>query len=113
MSEHPPVPRPTKKSEFSIHFDSPKMFRDWNSLEAARLSNLADAWDFLTRTPLQKTPVSAPLLGRLAFVTRDGVQFERWQLKLSKTSGARIWYYVDGQTVYIEQLHTKHPNETK
>ena len=113
MSDKSRVPRPTKKSEYSIYFDSPKMFREWNILEGARLSNLTDAWDFLTRAPLQRTPLSKPMLGRFAFVTRDGIQYERWQLKLSQTSGARIWYYVSGQSVYIEQLHTKHPNETK
>lgn len=26
---------------------------------------------------------------------------------------ARIWFYVDGSTVYLEQVHTAHPNETK
>jgi hypothetical protein len=25
----------------------------------------------------------------------------------------RIWYYVVGQTVFIEKVHTSHPNETK
>ncbi|MFT7023219.1 MAG: hypothetical protein ACJA07_002314 [Rhodococcus sp. (in: high G+C Gram-positive bacteria)] len=26
---------------------------------------------------------------------------------------ARIWRYVDGRTVHLEQVHTSHPNETK
>ncbi|KAB1642140.1 hypothetical protein F8O05_09950 [Gulosibacter chungangensis] len=27
--------------------------------------------------------------------------------------GARIWFFVEGQTVFLEQVHTSHPNETK
>jgi hypothetical protein len=26
---------------------------------------------------------------------------------------ARIWFYVDGGTVYLEQVHPSHPNVTK
>lgn len=26
---------------------------------------------------------------------------------------ARVWFYVDGATVYLELVHTAHPHETK
>ncbi|WP_167305305.1 hypothetical protein [Saccharomonospora piscinae] len=26
---------------------------------------------------------------------------------------ARIWFYVHGRTVFLEQVHTSNPNETK
>ena len=25
---------------------------------------------------------------------------------------ARIWFFVEGRTVYLEKVHTSHPNET-
>jgi hypothetical protein len=43
----------------------------------------------------------------------NGVSHQRWQLKLSATDGSRIWYFVDGQSVFIEKIFTAHPNETK
>jgi hypothetical protein len=32
---------------------------------------------------------------------------------ISATDGSRIWYFVDGQSVFIERIFTAHPNETK
>ncbi|KRQ20557.1 MULTISPECIES: hypothetical protein [Mycobacteroides] len=36
-----------------------------------------------------------------------------WQHKPTKQGTARIWFYVEDRTVYLEQVHTSHPNETK
>jgi hypothetical protein len=107
------VPRPTKKSEYAIIFASNSARKGWQDLEAVRRNDLVDAWDFLTRNPKELSPLNSQLRGELGQVTVAGEPFDRWQLKLSSTFGARIWFYVDGNTVFIEEVHTNHPNETK
>lgn len=67
----------------------------------------------LDADPADRTPTNYPLKGVLGTVTRDGKTYERWQHKPTAQGDARIWFYVDGQTVYVEQVHTKHPNQTK
>lgn len=107
------VVRPTKKSEYEIRFASTSAQRGWVDLRATVRGPLVDTWDFLTRTPLEQTPTNYPLKGELGVITRDGAEHQRWQNKPTATGDARIWFYVDGQVVYIEQVHTHHPNETK
>jgi hypothetical protein len=43
---------------------------------------------------------------------REGVAFERWQHKPTLKGSARIWFYVSGHIVYLEQMHTAHPKQT-
>lgn len=113
MAKQQQVPRPTKKSEYTILFASSQAQRGWRDLSATRRSALADAWDFLTRTPLQVTPTNYPLKGALSAVVKNGTKHDRWQHKPSRGDGARIWFYVAERTVFLEQVHTHHPNETK
>jgi len=40
-----------------------------------------------------------------------GVSHDRRQYELK--NGARIWYWVEGQTVMLERVETHHPNATK
>ena len=108
-----PVPRPLKKSEYKIYFESSKVRRVWVDLLAVRRSDLSQAWDYLTRNPLKVTPLSYPMRKDFGLLTAHGVSHQRWQLKLSATDGSRIWYFVDGQSVFIERIFTAHPNETK
>lgn len=108
-----PVGRPTKKNEYSIFFASNSAEKNWQNLVAVRRNNLADTWEFLTKTPLEVTPLSYPLKGELATVTRNGVAHDRWQRKLTASDGIRIWYFVIDKNVYLEQVHTSHPNQTK
>ncbi|CAN5480073.1 hypothetical protein BH10ACT5_BH10ACT5_04970 [soil metagenome] len=96
MAKGSKVERPTKKSEYEIRF-------------ATIRGPLVDTWDFLTRSPLDRTPTNYPLRGELQFVTRDGATHERWQHKPTLQGDARIWFYV----VHLEQVHTLHPNQTK
>ncbi|WP_429462415.1 hypothetical protein [Microbacterium sp. ZKA21] len=74
---------------------------------------MADAWDFLTRTPTERTPANYPLKGVLQTIQRGSATHERWQHKPTQQGDARIWFYVDGREVFIEQVHTHHPNATK
>ncbi len=107
------VPRPTRNSEYAIKFASAGAKKGWRDLAATIRGPLADAWDFLTRTPALETPTNYPLRGDLARVTRNGQTHNRWQHKPTSKGDARIWFYVQDRTVFLEQVHTNHPNGTK
>ncbi len=105
------VPRPLKKAEYEIRYATREAQKGWRDVLATQRNAVVDAWDFLTRTPTETGPSCYPLKGELGTVTRDGRAHERWQYKLS--GGARIWYFVDDKVVYLEVVHTAHPNQTK
>lgn len=105
------VPRPTKKAEFTIVFATREAQLGWRDVLATQRNAVADAWDFLTRHPDARTPTNYQLKGDLATVTHAGSTHARWQYKLA--GGARIWFYVDGQTVHLIDVHARHPNEPK
>ncbi|EXF25949.1 hypothetical protein BG28_09515 [Nesterenkonia sp. AN1] len=107
------VSRPSKKSEYEIYFSSTGAQKGWIDLVATIRNPMVDTWGFLTATPTARTSTNYPLRGELATVRRDGREFERWQHKPTQKGAARIWFYVDGGTVYLEQVHTSHPNQTK
>ncbi|GAB3042547.1 hypothetical protein GCM10027079_03420 [Sediminivirga luteola] len=44
---------------------------------------------------------------------RSGREHERWQHKPTLKGDARIWFYVNGNVVYLEQVHTSHPKQTQ
>ena len=113
MAKEHPLERPLKKSEFAIICATRQAEKGWRDLKATQRNALVDAWDFLARTPLEVTPTNYPLKGDLATVTRNGARHQRWQHKPTVGGGARIWFYVVGQSVYLEDVHTHHPNETK
>jgi hypothetical protein len=107
------VPRPPKKIEYEIRYATAEAAKGWQDLAATIRNPLAEAWDFLTRSPLTKTPTNYPLRGELGAISRGGETHERWQHKPTLKGTARIWFFVEGRTVYLEQVHTSHPNETK
>lgn len=113
MAKQSAVPRPPKKSEYEIRFASVGAQKGWRDLIATIRNSMADTWDFLTATPLTRTPTNYPLRDELGTIHRSDKTYERWQHKPTLKGTARIWFYVDGRTVYIEQVHTSHPNETK
>lgn len=113
MPKKAQVPRPTKKSEYTISFASVSAQKGWQDLAATIRGPLTDSWDFLTRTPTARTPANYPLKGELGTIMRGGKSYIRWQHKPTAQGDARIWFYVDGQAVFLEQVHTKHPNQTK
>ena len=88
------VPRPLKKAEFEIQFGTSQAERGWMDLKATTLNGVVDAWDFLTRTPLEELEKNHQLKGPLATVTHRGGTFDRWQFEFP--GGARIWFYVEG-----------------
>ncbi|MFC4629025.1 hypothetical protein ACFO6V_12335 [Promicromonospora alba] len=110
------VPRPIKKNEYTIVFASKQAQKGWTDVAATKRNALADAWDFLTRTPHASSPTCHQLKFELATVERAGQVHDRWQYELP--GGARIWFYVTKDepaagVVYILDVHTHHPNETK
>lgn len=106
------VPRPQKKTPYTLYFATSNAAKGWRDVLATRASDLRKAWDFLTHTPLDTTPHSYPLKGELQTVTGKAGTYQRWQLKPSLSAGFRIWYFVDGTRVYIEKVHTHHPKQT-
>jgi hypothetical protein len=107
------VSRPLRKSEFVIRFDSSNARRGWTALLAVRRNALVDAWEKLTESPATSSVLCYPLVDNRATIVRNGESHQRWQLKLNERDGMRIWYYVVGQTVFIENVFTSHPNATK
>ncbi|NMN99706.1 hypothetical protein HH308_00560 [Gordonia sp. TBRC 11910] len=107
------VPRPPKRVEYEIRFATTDAQKGWRDLVATIRNPMTDAWDFLTRTPLSTTPTNYRLKGELGTIQRGGKSYERWQHKPTMRGTARIWFYIDGRTVLLEQVHTSHPNETK
>lgn len=111
MAKAQQVPRPQKKAEYELRFATSHAREGWKDLCATQRNKMADAWDFLTRHPLERVPTNHPLKGELGTVLRDGRAFEQWQHELS--GGARIWFYVEDRVVHLVKVHTAHPNETK
>lgn len=107
------VLRPLKKVEYEIRFASSDSQKGWRDLVATIRNSMAESWDFLTRTPLQTTPTNYRLKGELGTISRAGAIHERWQHKPTAKGTARIWFYVHERTVFLEQVHSSHPNETK
>ncbi|SJM47982.1 hypothetical protein [Gulosibacter sp. 10] len=113
MSKSRRVERPLKNAEYEIRFASTQARRGWTDLQATMRNALVDSWDFLTRSPLETTPTNYRLKDVLGTVMRGGESHERWQHKPTRQGDARIWFYVVGRVVYLEQVHTHHPNATK
>ena len=107
----PGVVRPRKKAEYEIRFGSRQAEKGWQDLRATHLNAIVDAWDFLTKTPLATSVTNHQLKAELATVVRGGKTFDRWQHELP--GGARIWFYVEDWVVYLVDVHTRHPNQTK
>lgn len=105
------VPRPRRSTEYALIFATRQAEKCWLDLVATQRNAVVAAWDFLTRTPLDRLPGNHRLRGSLSVVTHEGQEHEQWQHELS--NGARIWFYVTGQDVLIVQVHTHHPNQTK
>lgn len=105
------VPRPLKRSEFTIRFATRNAEKGWTDLLATARNAVVDAWDFLTHTPMQQSRRNHTMRDALEFVTRDGREYQRWQHELP--GGARIWFYVDDHVVWLTEVHSHHPNQTK
>lgn len=64
------VPRPLKRSEFTIRFATRNAEKGRTDLLATTRNAIVDAWDFLTHTPLQQTKRNHTMRDDLEFVTR-------------------------------------------
>lgn len=114
MAKNAVVPRPKKKAEYDIIFGGSQAEKGWRDLKATIPNPLTDTWEFLTKTP------TLVILGKnntmrddMAFVKVNGKSYRRWQHKPTTHGDARIWFYVIDKTVYLESVHTRHPNQTK
>ncbi|QIM16726.1 hypothetical protein G7067_10440 [Leucobacter insecticola] len=112
MARERQVNRPTKRTEYRIVAATAQADKGWRDLVATHRNLTVDTWEFLTAHPLKHTPTNYPLRGELGTITRNGCKHARWQHKPSQGNGARIWFYVADNCVYLEKVHTHHPNET-
>ncbi|WP_343599040.1 hypothetical protein [Mycobacterium sp.] len=109
--------RPLKRSEYQIRCATREAEQGWQDLTATARNAAVDAWDFLTKTPRERSDRCHPLRGDLASVQVAGVTLDQWQYEV--TSGGRIWFVVsgspDGRTagvILLLRVATGHPNET-
>lgn len=108
------VPRPRRRREYVIVFGAKEAQEGWQDLLATTRNAVAQAWENLTATPTDQWVTCHPLKGDLAWVTRDGLTHEQWQLELP--GGARVWYYVtpskdarSAGAVVLVRVSTHHP----
>jgi hypothetical protein len=113
MAKRESVPRPSRKSDFTVYFANAACAKGWRDLLAVRRNGLVDAWNYLTEQPEKNSELCYQLKDKLSTVTRGGNVYSVRQLKLSLGDGARIWYYIDGKSVIITDVFTSHPNQTK
>ncbi|GAA5228794.1 hypothetical protein [Paeniglutamicibacter antarcticus] len=74
-------------------------------------NTVVQAWERLTLDPLASDSTCHGMKGDLEFAAHHGTTHRRRQYELS--NGARIWFYVEGKTVALFDVHTHHPNSTK
>ena len=118
MSKGKKVTRPSNRDPnnsggYTVVFATLSAKRGWDNLRATIPGPLTQTYDFLSREPLTTNLTNYALRGALGTVSRGGESHQRWQHKPTMHGGQRIWFYVEGTTVHIEQVHTHHPNNTK
>jgi hypothetical protein len=86
----------------------------WAELEKQAPGPLRDAWDILTRAPMDRTNAKRqwPLMHDLGRRVIGGKELVQWQYEV--TGAGRIWYCPDEhrQIVWITRASCGHPKET-
>lgn len=114
MAKKQAVPRPQRKSDYTIAFGTRQAAKGWSDLLATQRNAMVKVWDRFAEAPLTDDGKTMyQLSGRLATVLREGVTYEQWQVKPTPKGSARIWYYVKDKTVILEVVSPHHPNQTK
>lgn len=72
MSKDRAVQRPLKKVEFEVRFATREAEKGWIDARATARNALVDAWDYLTRSPLERCDRCYPLRDDLSTVTIGG-----------------------------------------
>lgn len=114
----PEVPRPLKKAEYQLVFMTRQAEKGWTDCLAAARNACVDAWEMLTVDPTRQTERQYKLKGSFAIGTYHGVEFDRWQYKI--TDAGRLWYFVENRPklgkfagrVLLERCEPGHPSET-
>ena len=102
------VPRPPKKTDYEIRFATRQDEKGWSDLLATNLNSLVDAWEYLTKTPLETSEKNHPMPDELRFVLRGGRTFDHWRHDLP--GGARTWSSIDQHIGHIFEVHAGHSN---
>lgn len=107
------VPRPTKKSEYTLKFATRSAQKGWVDLVATQRNVMVETWGFLTKTPDQVTNTNYKLKGELGNITYQGRSYQRWQHQPTLKGSARIWFIIEGKTVLLVDVFSAHTNQTK
>ncbi|WP_345493757.1 hypothetical protein [Nocardia callitridis] len=108
-----------KRSEYTIVFITSEAQKGWIDCLAAARNAMVEAWDTLTREPVQQSARIYPLKGGLRYGSYQGRTYERFQYKF--TDGGRLWYFIEptpkgsatAGRVLLERCLTGHPKETE
>jgi hypothetical protein len=108
------VPLPPGNGEFHIKFGTRAAAVGWQQLTTQAEGNTREAWFTMRTDPASAAQTSRhhQLRDDLAYGTRGGESYPRWQLEV--TSGGRVWYLFDEkrQTCWVVHAGTGHPNAT-
>ena len=112
------VQRPLRRTEYRLEFHSHEAGKGWRDIQATAHNATVDAWDRLTRSPLEEDSARQyRLKGDYACIQYGGKTYVRWQYKI--TNGGRIWYFVvhdptgkHAGVVRLERCSPGHPKET-
>jgi hypothetical protein len=109
-----PVAPPPDKDEYHVKFDSRAAAVGWQQLCTQAAANTRAAWLAMRTDPAPSVPTARhhQLHGDLAFGTRGGKPYPRWQIEV--TGGGRVWYLFDDErrTCWVVLAGTGHPRET-
>ena len=109
------VTPPTKPGNWEVRHATADAAKGWEELCRTARSAMWDAWVVLSERPT--TPVNRarqhPLRGTLSTREVHKMILDQWQYEV--TGSARIWYCpdMDNQTVWVVDVHTRHPKQTE
>lgn len=113
------VPRPLRKTEYTLVFITSEASKGWTDCLATARNAAVDAWECLTKTPDHESERLYVLQADYATGVYCGVTYARYQYKL--TNGARIWFFIErarkddkksAGRVLIERVTMSHPKQT-
>jgi hypothetical protein len=108
------VAPPPRKGDWELRFAETDAASGWEELCAQAPGPLRDAWDALSRNPLDRSLPHRQHRLRYDLATRSigGAELEQWQYEV--TGAGRIWYCPDDQRriVFITKASSGHPRET-
>ncbi|MDP4014771.1 MAG: hypothetical protein U0990_04675 [Candidatus Nanopelagicales bacterium] len=102
-----------KDDQWRIRFVSSRALKEWNAAKDREPGIMESVEQLLRHNPRDRS-VNSRRLGPLAHrtISFHGKRFKIWQYEM--TSGGRIWYLVDDDTivVIVTSVSLSHPRKT-